>query len=107
MEQAQVRNNWTLSEVKALFNMPFNDLLFQAASVHRQHFNPNKVQISTLLSIKTGACPEDCKYCPQSAHYRTDVDKERLMEVERVLDAALKAKNAGSTRFCMGAAQRT
>ncbi|MCF6457954.1 MAG: biotin synthase BioB [Pseudoalteromonas spongiae] len=104
MEQAQVRNNWTLSEVKALFNMPFNDLLFQAASVHRQHFNPNKVQISTLLSIKTGACPEDCKYCPQSGHYKTDLERERLMEVEKVVEQARIAKNKGATRFCMGAA---
>ncbi|XAG16022.1 biotin synthase BioB [Vibrio metschnikovii] len=80
------------------------DLLFTAQQVHRQFHPHNHVQVSTLLSIKTGACPEDCKYCPQSAHYRTDVDKERLMEVERVLDAAEKAKQSGSTRFCMGAA---
>ena len=104
MEQAQVRNDWTLSEVKALFNMPFNDLLFQAASVHRQNFNPNKVQISTLLSIKTGACPEDCKYCPQSGHYKTDLERERLMEVEKVVEQARIAKSKGATRFCMGAA---
>lgn len=104
MEQAQVRNDWTLTEVKALFNMPFNDLLFQAASVHRQNFNPNKVQISTLLSIKTGACPEDCKYCPQSGHYKTDLERERLMEVEKVVEQARIAKSKGATRFCMGAA---
>tara|TARA_Y100001956_G_scaffold79258_1_gene92133 strand:- start:6398 stop:7405 length:1008 start_codon:yes stop_codon:yes gene_type:complete len=83
---------------------PFMDLLFEAQLVHRQFQQHNHVQVSTLLSIKTGACPEDCKYCPQSARYKTDVEKERLMEVERVLDAAQKAKNAGSTRFCMGAA---
>lgn len=99
-----VRHNWTTAEVEALFALPFNDLLFRAQMVHRQHFDPNEVQVSTLLSIKTGACPEDCKYCPQSARYQTDIEKERLMEVERVLDAAQKAKNAGSTRFCMGAA---
>ncbi|HCH5652295.1 TPA: biotin synthase BioB, partial [Vibrio parahaemolyticus] len=83
---------------------PFMDLLFEAQLVHRQYQQTNHVQVSTLLSIKTGACPEDCKYCPQSARYTTDIEKERLMEVERVLDAAQKAKNAGSTRFCMGAA---
>ncbi|CAH7004137.1 biotin synthase [Vibrio chagasii] len=100
----EVRHDWTVAEVKALLEKPFMDLMFEAQLVHRQYQEHNHVQVSTLLSIKTGACPEDCKYCPQSAHYRTDVDKERLMEVERVLDAAQKAKNAGSTRFCMGAA---
>lgn len=100
----EVRHNWTVEEVQTLLNLPFMDLLYQAQTVHRQHQQHNYVQVSTLLSIKTGACPEDCKYCPQSAHYRTDVDKERLMEVERVLEAAEKAKNSGSTRFCMGAA---
>lgn len=100
----EVRHNWTVDEVKALLDKPFMDLMFEAQQVHRQYHPHNHVQVSTLLSIKTGACPEDCKYCPQSAHYRTDVDKERLMEVERVLDAAQKAKSSGSTRFCMGAA---
>lgn len=100
----EIRHNWTVAEVKALLEKPFMDLLFDAQLVHRQYHPHNHVQVSTLLSIKTGACPEDCKYCPQSAHYRTDVDKERLMEVERVLDAAQKAKSSGSTRFCMGAA---
>lgn len=100
----EARHNWTISEVNALLEKPFMDLLFEAQVIHRQHQQHNYVQVSTLLSIKTGACPEDCKYCPQSAHYRTDVDKERLMDVERVLDAAQKAKNSGSTRFCMGAA---
>ncbi|PSV23699.1 biotin synthase BioB [Photobacterium leiognathi subsp. mandapamensis] len=100
----EVRNNWTVEEVQALFDKPFMDLVFEAQLVHRQYHQPNQVQVSTLLSIKTGACPEDCKYCPQSAHYRTDVDKERLLEVERVLDAANKAKQSGATRFCMGAA---
>ncbi|WP_394165492.1 biotin synthase BioB [Photobacterium piscicola] len=99
-----VRSNWTVEEVQALFQKPFMDLVFEAQQVHRQFHQPNQVQVSTLLSIKTGACPEDCKYCPQSAHYRTDIEKERLLEVDRVLDAALKAKQSGATRFCMGAA---
>ncbi|NRF24973.1 biotin synthase BioB [Vibrio coralliilyticus] len=100
----EVRHNWTVAEVRELMAKPFMDLLFEAQLVHRHYQQHNHVQVSTLLSIKTGACPEDCKYCPQSARYQTDVEKERLMEVERVLDAAQKAKNAGSTRFCMGAA---
>ncbi|ASI90413.1 biotin synthase BioB [Vibrio mediterranei] len=100
----EVRHDWTHAEVQELMNKPFMDLLFEAQLVHRQYQQTNHVQVSTLLSIKTGACPEDCKYCPQSARYKTDVESERLMEVERVLDAAKKAKNAGSTRFCMGAA---
>ena len=104
MSGTQLRHDWTLAEVKALFEMPFNDLLFKAQTVHREHFNPNEVQVSTLLSIKTGACPEDCKYCPQSAHNKTGLEKEQLMEVEKVLRAAKQAKEAGSTRFCMGAA---
>lgn len=101
-----LRHNWTLDEVMALFSLSFNDLLFQSHSVHRQHFSPNQVQISTLLSIKTGSCPEDCKYCPQSAHYQTDVKKEPLMEVQNVINAAKQAKEAGADRFCMGAAWR-
>ncbi|EKA5637191.1 biotin synthase BioB [Vibrio navarrensis] len=100
----EVRHNWTHAQVRELMDKPFMDLLFSAQQVHRHYHPANQVQVSTLLSIKTGACPEDCKYCPQSARYQTDVEKERLMEVERVLDAAQKAKNAGSTRFCMGAA---
>ncbi|EGR0690151.1 biotin synthase BioB [Vibrio parahaemolyticus] len=100
----EVRHNWTHAEVRDLMEKPFMDLLFEAQLVHRQYQQTSHVQVSTLLSIKTGACPEDCKYCPQSARYTTDIEKERLMEVERVLDAAQKAKNAGSTRFCMGAA---
>jgi biotin synthase len=101
---ANQRHDWTLAEVKALFEQPFNDLLFQAQTVHRAHFDANRVQVSTLLSIKTGACPEDCKYCPQSGHYNTGLDKEKLLEVQKVLDAAAEAKAIGSTRFCMGAA---
>jgi len=102
--QAEARRDWTESEVRALFELPMNDLLFRAQTVHRQHFDPNEVQVSTLLSIKTGACPEDCKYCPQSAHYNTGLEKQRLMEVEAVLNKARQAKASGSTRFCMGAA---
>ncbi len=101
-----IRHNWTINEVQALFDLPFNDLMFKAQTIHRQHFNANEVQVSTLLSIKTGACPEDCKYCSQSSRYKTDIEKERLMEVETVLSAAKKAKEMGSTRFCMGAAWR-
>ena len=103
---ADVRHDWTVAEVNALFSKPFNDLLFDAQTIHRQHFNANEVQVSTLLSIKTGACPEDCKYCPQSARYDTGLEKERLMEVQQVLDRAADAKKVGSTRFCMGAAWR-
>ncbi|GAA0346176.1 biotin synthase BioB [Bowmanella denitrificans] len=103
---AAIRHDWTVQQVRDLFALPFNDLLFQAQVAHRQHFNPNEVQVSTLLSIKTGACPEDCKYCPQSARYDTGLEKERLMEVEKVLQRAREAKAVGSTRFCMGAAWR-
>lgn len=102
-----IRNDWTRAEIAALFDLPFNDLMFQAQVVHRQHFNPNEVQISTLCSIKTGACPEDCKYCPQSARYDTGLEKERLMKVEAVLEEARAAKASGATRFCMGAAWRS
>ncbi|MGM3227054.1 biotin synthase BioB [Dickeya zeae] len=98
------RVNWTLEQAQALFDKPFLELMFEAQQVHRQHFDPRQVQVSTLLSIKTGACPEDCKYCPQSARYRTGIETERLMQVEQVLASARQAKAAGSTRFCMGAA---
>jgi biotin synthase len=103
----EVRHDWTVAEVDALLNTPLNDLLFRAHSVHRQHFDPNQVQVSTLLSIKTGACPEDCAYCPQSARYDTQLEKEKLMEVEAVIEKAKAAKAAGSDRFCMGAAWRS
>ena len=99
-----VRHNWTTSEVETLFSLPFNDLIFQAQLAHRKHFEPNQVQVSTLLSIKTGACPEDCKYCPQSGHYNTGLETEKLMEVRKVLEEARRAKASGATRFCMGAA---
>ncbi|MEH6617902.1 MAG: radical SAM protein, partial [Porticoccus sp.] len=102
-----IRQDWTRDEVLALFNQPFNDLVFQAQVVHRQHFDPNEVQLSTLLSIKTGACPEDCKYCPQSSRYDTGLEKEKLMAVEQVIKEARAAKATGATRFCMGAAWRS
>ena len=106
-QQQEVKNDWSRDEVIALFELPFNDLLFQAQTVHRQNFNPNEVQLSTLLSIKTGACPEDCKYCPQSARYDTGLEKEKLMQIEQVIEAAKAAKASGSSRFCMGAAWRS
>lgn len=101
-----LRHDWALTEVLALFELPFNDLLFRAHSVHRACHDPNAVQISTLLSIKTGACPEDCAYCPQSAHYATGLKAEKLMNVEDVVEKATLAKSNGATRFCMGAAWR-
>ena len=104
--QAAARTDWTLEEVRDLFELPFNDLLFAAQWVHRQHFDPNAVQISSLLSIKTGACPEDCAYCPQSIRYETGVDAEVLMSVDTVVARARAARDAGATRFCIGAAYR-
>lgn len=106
-ESSYLRNDWRRAEVEALFALPFNDLLFQAQSVHRVFFNPNEVQVSTLCSIKTGACPEDCAYCPQSARYDTGLEKEKLMAIQAVVDEAKQAKEAGATRFCMGAAWRS
>lgn len=97
---------WTVEQAKSIFNLPFNQLIYEAQTIHRNNFPPNKVQISTLLSIKTGSCPENCSYCPQSAHYQTGVQKDPLMAVEDVLTAAKKAKESGATRFCMGAAWR-
>ena len=106
MSDSPLRHDWTHDEVQALFDQPFNDLLFQAQSIHRLHFDPNSVQISSLLSIKTGACPEDCAYCPQSAKYDTELETERLLPIDEVKQAALNAKRNGATRFCMGAAWR-
>ncbi len=102
-----LRHDWTLEEIDDLFRLPFNDLLFQAQTIHRQQFDPNKVQISTLLSIKTGACPEDCAYCPQSVRYDTGLQKEQLLAVTEVVNAAKAAKAQGASRFCMGAAWRS
>lgn len=102
-----IRHDWNRKEVEALFNLPFNDLLFQAQVVHRQFFDANIVQVSQLLSIKTGKCPEDCSYCPQSNRYDTGLKYEELMEIQAVIDSARAAKEQGSTRFCMGAAWRS
>ncbi len=101
-----VRHDWTLAEARALFALPFNDLIYHAQRVHRRNFDPNRVQVSTLLSIKTGACPEDCAYCPQSVRYETQVGREELMDLDDVLAAATAARRNGATRFCMGAAYR-
>jgi biotin synthase len=102
-----VRHDWTRVEVRALFEQPFPDLMFEAARIHRLHFDPREVQISTLLSIKTGGCPEDCAYCPQSASYDTGVKAEKLMSLDSVLAEAEAAKRGGASRFCMGAAWRS
>ena len=104
---APLRHDWTREEVRALFELPFPELMFRAQSVHRDHFDPAAVQISTLLSIKTGGCPEDCAYCPQSAEYETGVRAEKLMRLDAVLAEARAAKAAGASRFCMGAAWRS
>jgi biotin synthase len=103
---AVVRHDWTRGEVRALFELPFPELIFRAQRIHRRHFDPTEVQISTLISIKTGGCPEDCAYCPQSSHYQTSVKAEKLMRLDAVVAEARAAKNAGASRFCMGAAWR-
>lgn len=103
---SSIRNDWTLQEITALFDLPFNDLLFQAHSLHRANFDPNHVQVSTLLSIKTGACPEDCSYCSQSARNNAELERERLLPLDEVLEKAREAKTNGASRFCMGAAWR-
>ncbi len=102
-----LRHDWTREEARALYTQPFNDLLFAAQTVHRRHFDANKVQMSRLLSIKTGGCAEDCGYCSQSAHHASGLKASKLMEVERVIAEARKAKEAGATRYCMGAAWRS
>jgi len=102
-----IRHDWTREEIRALFALPFPDLMFHAQTIHRKNFDPLQVQISTLLSIKTGGCPEDCAYCPQSAVYDTDLKAGKLMDVEAVLEEARAAKAAGASRFCMGAAWRS
>jgi hypothetical protein len=106
LSSSDIRHDWTKEEVLRLFALPFNDLLFEAQSMHRKYFNPNEVQISTLLSIKTGGCAEDCSYCPQAAQYDTGVKAQKLMQKEAVMEEAQKAKAAGASRFCMGAAWR-
>src|SRR5437899_5678640 len=100
------RRDWTRGQVRALFDLPFPDLIFHAQRIHRQNFDPREVQISTLLSIKTGGCPEDCAYCPQSAHYATGVRAEKIMDTAAVIAEAQAARRAGASRFCMGAAWR-
>jgi biotin synthase len=101
-----IRHDWTREEIRALYALPFPELMFEAQRIHRQHFDPAEVQISTLLSIKTGGCPEDCAYCPQAARYDTGVDAEKIMSLDAVLAEARAAKSAGASRFCMGAAWR-
>jgi len=102
-----IRHDWTRSEIEALFALPFSELLYRAQTLHRKYFDAREVQISTLLSIKTGGCPEDCAYCPQSAHFDTGVKAEKLMALDAVLEEARAAKETGATRFCMGAAWRS
>ena len=106
MSPTALRHDWTLPEIEGLLDLPFNELLFRAQTAHRAHFDPNRVQVSTLLSIKTGACPEDCGYCSQSAKHATAVEAERLMPLDEVVAAAAAAKAKGASRFCMGAAWR-
>jgi biotin synthase len=107
MAPEPLRHDWRLDEVLSLFSRPFADLLFRAQTVHRHHFDPNEIQVSSLLSIKTGACSEDCAYCPQSAHHQTGLKREELMPLNEVLEAAQSAKSQGASRFCMGAAWRS
>jgi biotin synthase len=102
----EIRNNWTREEISAIYNSPVLDLIYRAATVHREYNDPQEVQVCTLLSVKTGGCPEDCSYCPQAARYHTDVKVHKLLETEEVINAAKKAQESGSTRFCMGAAWR-
>ena len=102
-----LRHDWSRTEVRALFDLPFPELLHRAASAHRENFDPTEVQVSTLLSVKTGGCPEDCSYCPQAARYHTGVDATKLMSTEAVIEKAKQAKAAGASRFCMGAAWRS
>ncbi len=107
-EQPQtLRHDWSVDEILGLFDLPFNDLLYRAQAAHRRYFDPNQVQVSTLLSIKTGGCPEDCGYCSQSAHHRTELEREALLDVEQVVGAARAAQAKGASRFCMGAAWRS
>ncbi len=103
---SDIRHDWRDEEIAALYELPFNDLLFRAQQVHREHFDPNQVQVSTLLSIKTGRCPEDCGYCPQSVRYDTGLEDEPLLPVDEVLEQARAARERGASRFCMGAAWR-
>lgn len=103
----ELRHDWQTQEVLSLMKQPLNDLMFQAQTMHRKYFDPNTVQLSTLLNIKRGGCPEDCAYCPQSAHYQTGVEEEAMLSLDDIRKAAYKAKQEGATRFCMGAAWRS
>ncbi len=105
--QPLIRHDFTVEEILSLFDLPFNDLILKSAQIHRKFHPANQVQISSLLSIKTGSCPENCKYCPQSAHYNTGLEKQQLMPIEKIIESAIDAKNAGASRFCMGAAWRS
>ncbi len=105
-EQEQLRHDWSRAEAERLYDLPFADLIFRAQTVHRRHFDPNRIETASLLSIKTGGCPEDCGYCSQSAHYETDVKATRLMEQQAVVETAKRARQAGASRFCMAAAWR-
>ena len=102
----ELRHDWSLEEIEEIYNLPFPELIFRAQTVHREHHDNGRIQGCQLLSIKTGGCPEDCGYCPQSAHYKTEVEREQLMSVDKTLEAAQNAKASGATRFCMGAAWR-
>lgn len=106
MKTMEIKNNWSRKEILAIYNKPLLELVHEAGLVHRKYHNPREVQVSSLLSIKTGGCPEDCSYCPQAARYHTDVEVQKLMQVNEVVDAAQKAKAGGASRFCMGAAWR-
>lgn len=106
VDGVEIRHDWSLAEVRSVYHMPFSDLLYTAQRIHRLHFDPNKIQISTLLSIKTGGCPEDCKYCSQSARYNTDVEADKLMDKAQIVEQAKLAMRSGADRFCMGAAWR-
>jgi len=102
-----LRHDWAREQIASLYELPFSDLIFEAQTIHRKNFNPNQVQISTLINFKTGRCPENCAYCPQSAHYNTGLQDEPLFDIETILAAAKKAQDNGASRFCMGAAWRS
>ena len=106
MNNSDIKNNWTIAELQAIYDMPFNDLLWKSHQLHRKYHDPNKIQISTLMSIKTGGCPEDCKYCSQSIRYDTDIKLEKTLPVTEIIKQAKEAKKNGATRFCMGAGWR-
>lgn len=106
MSNSDIKNNWTIAELQTIYDMPFNDLLWKSHQLHRKYHDPNKIQISTLMSIKTGGCPEDCKYCSQSIRYNTDIKLEKTLPITEIIQQAKEAKKNGATRFCMGAAWR-